>query len=81
MCTHPDQTVSIYDVAELVKQAFMSAMTATNPLLSGFRATGIFPFNRDIFPDEDYASSMVIDPEAPPPTLLRCQKPQQDKKE
>lgn len=32
------QTVSIYEVPELVKQAFMSAMTPTN-ITSGFRAT------------------------------------------
>ena len=50
MRTHPGRTVSIYEVAELVKQAFMPAMTPTN-ITSGFRATGIFPFNRNIFPD------------------------------
>ena len=60
MRTHPGRTVSIYEVAELVKQAFMPAMTPTN-ITSGFRATGIFPFNRSIFPDEDYAPSMVTD--------------------
>ncbi len=67
MRTHPGRTVSIYEVAELVKQAFMSAMTPTN-ITSGFRATGIYPYNRDIFPDEDYAPSMVTDgpnPEEP----------------
>ncbi len=61
------ETVSIYEVAELVKQAFMSAMTPTN-ITSGFRATGIYPYNRDIFPDEDYPPSMVTDrpnPEEP----------------
>ncbi len=67
MRTHPGRTVSIYEVAELVKQAFMSAMTPTN-ITSGFRATGIYPYNRDIFPDEDYPPSMVTDrpnPEEP----------------
>ncbi len=67
MRTHPGRTVLIYEVAELVKQAFMSAMTPTN-ITSGFRATGIYPYNRDIFPDEDYAPSMVTDrpnPEEP----------------
>ncbi len=67
MLTHPGRTVSIYEITELVKQAFMSAMTPTN-ITSGFRATGIYPYNRDIFPDEDYAPSMVTDrpnPEEP----------------
>ena len=58
MRTHPGRTVSIYEVAELVKEAFMPAMTPTN-ITSGFRAMGIF--NRNIFPDEDYAPSMVTD--------------------
>lgn len=58
MRSHPRRTVSIYEVPELVKQAFLSAMSPTN-ITSGFRATGIFPFNRDIFPEEDYAPSMV----------------------
>lgn len=60
MRSHPGRTVSIYEVSELVKQAFLSAMSPTN-ITSGFRATGIYPFNRDIFPEEDYAPSMVTD--------------------
>jgi hypothetical protein len=43
----------IYEVSELVKQA-LSATSSTN-ITSGFRATGRYPFNRDIFPEEDYA--------------------------
>ncbi|KAJ4940686.1 hypothetical protein JOQ06_026982, partial [Pogonophryne albipinna] len=60
MRSHPGRTVSIYEVSELVKQTFLSAMSPTN-ITSGFRATGIYPFNRDIFPEEDYAPSMVTD--------------------
>lgn len=60
MRSHSGRSVSIYEFRELVKQAFLSAMTPTN-ITSGFRATGIFPFNRDIFPEEDYAPSMVTD--------------------
>ncbi len=41
MRTHPGRTVSNYKVAELVKQAFMSAMTPIN-ITSGFRSTGIY---------------------------------------
>ena len=43
-----------------MKQAFLSVMSPIN-ITSGFRATGKFPFNRDIFPEEDYAPSMVTD--------------------
>ncbi|XP_057709153.1 zinc finger protein 40-like isoform X2 [Corythoichthys intestinalis] len=67
MRTNPGRTVTIYQIPGLVNQAFMSAMTPRN-ITSGFRVTGIFPFNRDIFPDEDYAPSMLTDrsnPEKP----------------
>ncbi|XP_067437844.1 uncharacterized protein [Thunnus thynnus] len=67
MRTNPGKTATIYDIPGLVKEAFMSAMTPRN-IISGFKITGIFPFNRDIFPDEDYAPSMVTDrsnPEEP----------------
>ena len=53
MRSHPGRTVLIYEVSELVKQA-LSATSSTN-ITSGFRATGRYPFNRDIFPEEDYA--------------------------
>lgn len=60
MRSHPGRRVSIYKVPELVWQAFLPAMSPTN-ITSGFRTTGIYPFNRDIFPEEDYAPSMVTD--------------------
>lgn len=60
MRTHPGQTASIYAIPEIVHETFLSAMTPRN-ILSGYRSTGIFPFNRDIFPQEAYAPSMVTD--------------------
>ena len=66
MRTNPGRTVTIYQVPELVNQAFMSALTSR--ITSRFRVTGIFPFNRDIFTDEDYAPSILTDrpnPEEP----------------
>ncbi|XP_030257908.1 tigger transposable element-derived protein 2-like isoform X2 [Sparus aurata] len=60
MRTHPGQTASIYAIQEIVHETFLSAMTPRN-ILSGFRSTGIFLFNRDIFPQEAYAPSMVTD--------------------
>ncbi len=60
MRSNPGITVSIYQIAGLVNEAFMSAVTPRN-IISGFRSTGIFPYNRDIFPDEAFAPSMVSD--------------------
>ena len=58
MRTHPGQTASIYAIPEIVHETFLSVMTPRN-IVSGFRSTDIFPFNRDIFPQE--APSMVTD--------------------
>lgn len=55
---HPGKTVSIYNVAELLGQAFDRAMTPSN-IKSGFRKTGIFPFDRHIFTDNDFMPSEV----------------------
>ncbi|KAL7891114.1 hypothetical protein AOLI_G00005900 [Acnodon oligacanthus] len=71
MRTNPGRTVMIYEVPELVNQTFMSAITPRN-ITSGFIVMGIYPFNRDIFPDEDYAPSMLTGQtqKSPPPVLV-----------
>ena len=58
--SNPGKTVPIYQIAGLVNEAFLSAVTPRN-ITSGFRSTGIFPYNRDIFPEEAFAPSMVSD--------------------
>jgi hypothetical protein len=37
-----------------------SAATPAN-IKAGFQATGIFPYNRNVFPDEEFLSSYVTD--------------------
>lgn len=60
MMRNPGKTFSIYEVAGCVKDAHMKSMTPSN-ICSAFRATGIFPFNRDVFTDLDFAPSEVTD--------------------
>ncbi|GBP43106.1 hypothetical protein EVAR_96368_1 [Eumeta japonica] len=55
---HPRKTISIYNIAELLGQAFDRAMTPSN-IKSGFRKTGIFPFDRHIFTDIEFMPSEV----------------------
>lgn len=50
MVRHPGQTLTIYNMAELVGQAFEKSMTPCH-IKSGFKKTGIFPFDRDVFMD------------------------------
>ena len=52
--------VTHYQIAGLVCEAFDKAATIL-VAKNGFRATGIFPFNRDIFPEHKYADDVDKD--------------------
>lgn len=56
MMRHPGKPISIHEVGELLGQAFDKSMTPVN-IKSGFRKTGIFPFDRNIFTDEHFMPS------------------------
>lgn len=60
MMQHPGKTMTIYEVAECAGIAFPQAFTPRN-IISGFRTTGIHPFNPEIFTEQDYLSSYVTD--------------------
>ena len=60
MRNHPGKTMSIYDIPSIITIATPVAFTPTN-IQAGFRKTGIFPFNRDLFQDIDFAPSFVTD--------------------
>ncbi|VEN35500.1 unnamed protein product [Callosobruchus maculatus] len=62
MMRNPGKSFSIYEVAQCVKEAHMKSMTPAN-ICSAFKCTGIFPFNRDIFSDEDFAPSEITNRE------------------
>ncbi|KAJ8909638.1 hypothetical protein NQ315_015330 [Exocentrus adspersus] len=49
-------TVTIYEIGEFVSVAHDRAMTPQN-IKSGFKKTGIFPFNDRVFSDEDFLPS------------------------
>lgn len=55
---NPGVPLTIYNVAEIVGKAFPKAFTPKN-IISGFRATGIWPFNREIFTESDFLCSSV----------------------
>ena len=46
MSENPGKLVTIYQFSELFVAAWQKAMTPRN-ITSGFRATGVFPVNRD----------------------------------
>lgn len=60
MANHPGQTIKIYDIAGLVGASWPKAMSKA-AIEQGFRVTGIYPFNPEVFTDRDFAPSYVSD--------------------
>ena len=61
---NPGRPMTIYDIAENLGEAFPRAFTPEN-ITAGFKATGIWPFDWDVFGDDEFLSSYVTD-RAPP---------------
>ncbi|XP_063243011.1 uncharacterized protein LOC134542569 isoform X1 [Bacillus rossius redtenbacheri] len=53
---HNNRPLGPYDIAELLGNAFLKCQTG-EIAASGFSVTGIFPFNRHLFSDVDFAPS------------------------
>ena len=57
---HQDRAITELEVGELFGIAYGKAATVQNAE-SGFRKSGIYPFNRDVFTDEDFAAAETTD--------------------
>lgn len=65
MLTHCGKPMTIYDVAECVGKAYPHAFTQQN-IIAGFKVSGIWPINENIFGDHEFLSSYVTDrPQTP----------------
>ena len=60
----PNVPITEFMLPQMASQAWIRACTPSN-VLSGFSATGIWPLNRDIFPDEAFAPAQVSERELP----------------
>ena len=56
----PGVPITIYDIARLVSYAHERALTPSN-VISGFKKTGIFPFDENPFQESDFAPSLVTE--------------------
>ena len=64
MLSNPGKTVTIYEIASLVGQSLPVSFTPNN-IMRGFEKTGIWPYNPDIFTENDFLTSAVTDRPAP----------------
>jgi hypothetical protein len=58
MMQHPKQTLSIYDIGGIVKVAHQRRLCPQN-VISGFRKSGIFAFDRHILTDANFLGSYI----------------------
>ena len=65
--THPNKLLTEHHLPELACKAWIKACTPAN-VLSGFAATGIWPIDRNIFPDDAFAGAEVTEQPPPPET-------------
>ncbi|KAK9681274.1 DDE superfamily endonuclease [Popillia japonica] len=61
---NPGTPMTIYEVASCVGVAHERAMTPAN-IISVFEKTGIYPFDRNVFSDDDFLISYVTDRDLP----------------
>ena len=63
---NPGRRITIREMGGFIGAAWMKAATPAN-ITSGFRSAGIWPFDRNIFSDADFASSLPTEQSAPQP--------------
>lgn len=61
---NPGKTMTIYEIPDIVKYALPLAATPVN-IINSFKKTGIWPFNANIFSDDDFAPCFVTDQPRP----------------
>lgn len=60
MTTHPGQRISTYDIAELFSSSYINSATMANAV-TGFKCCGLWPYNPDVFTDNDFLPAAVTD--------------------
>ena len=67
MRQHPNQVITTDVLASVVAQAYLTSFTPVN-ILSGFKKTGVYPFNPSVVDDRQLAPSTAFQTEKPIPT-------------
>lgn len=61
LTSHPGEKINPGDIAELFNLAF-SRVATPEKAIKGFKETGLFPFNPDVFSNEDFAPAEALQP-------------------
>ena len=57
--SHPGSRIAIYDLPECFGRAFFRDLSFDN-IASGFRKSGIWPLNSDVFSDDDFLAATIF---------------------
>lgn len=60
MKTNPGKKFSIYDVPSVTTNAIVNSATPKN-ITNGFLVAGVWPFNRNVFNEDEFAPAIVTD--------------------
>ena len=60
MLNNPGKRVTDYDISEIFAPAYLKTVSAEKAA-NGFRVAGIYPFNPDVFQEEDFAASLTTE--------------------
>lgn len=61
MKSHPGKTMTIYDLPGILKEALPHAKVTPRNIQRGFQVSGMYPFNRNIFGNEEFLPGYVTD--------------------
>ncbi|XP_041377445.1 uncharacterized protein LOC121389863 [Gigantopelta aegis] len=64
MRSNPGKTITIYEIPEFTSHAQLHGLTAKN-IISAFQSTGIYPYNRDVFSETDFAPATITNRDLP----------------
>lgn len=73
---NPGKTITIYDIPKIVADSLPFAQTSMN-IMNGFKKTGIFPYNPNIFNDDEFSPSFVTDRPDPASIVLERDRQEQ----
>lgn len=77
--TYPNLIISLFQIAQIFTPAYQRAATIENAV-SGFKNTGIWPVNRNVFAEHEYvaADNLLAEPSEPLPMDVDMTEPDQE---